>query len=381
MHDSLTLPSEVVFGHATAVLAVGLLTLLFNLEGGRPRLTRPGLGRTIAALVLTGVASLLSALALVPYGVGFFGVIHLWTADLLVVAPALALAIGVQAYRSRPADRSRGALAAIAGALVAVSVCVFWGRYVEPTRLVLETPGVVSGRLARPLRIGVLADLQTARVTGYEEGAVDRLLAAEPDIIVVPGDLFQASHQRFVDELPRLRALLARLRAPLGVYAVIGNTDIPGEFPRALSGTGIVWLHNQTREIESEWGTIVLTGLGYYDRPELLATYVAAGARSGPGRLTLTVAHDAGVVWDRGVGHESDLVIAGHTHGGQVSLPFVGALLTLSRLPTRYASGLHPLGRGYLYVSRGVGVERAQAPRIRFLCPPEVTVITVSPRP
>ena len=73
-----------------------------------------------------------------------------------------------------------------------------------------------------------------------------------------------------------------------------------------------------------------------------------------------------------------DLLIAGHTHGGQVQLPFFGPPITLSRIPRRAAAGgLHELNGRCVYVSRGVGCERGQAPRLRFLCPPEISILDV----
>jgi uncharacterized protein len=69
------------------------------------------------------------------------------------------------------------------------------------------------------------------------------------------------------------------------------------------------------------------------------------------------------------------LALAGHTHGGQVVLPFVGPLYTKTRLPRRYASGVHDLQGVTLHVSAGVGMERGAAPQIRFLCPPEICIL------
>jgi predicted MPP superfamily phosphohydrolase len=73
-----------------------------------------------------------------------------------------------------------------------------------------------------------------------------------------------------------------------------------------------------------------------------------------------------------------DLVIAGHTHGGQVVVPLFGPPMTLSKIPRHMAAGgLHRINENLIYISRGVGCERAQAPRIRFLCPPEISILTV----
>jgi predicted MPP superfamily phosphohydrolase len=92
-------------------------------------------------------------------------------------------------------------------------------------------------------------------------------------------------------------------------------------------------------------------------------------------RLLLT--HRPDPVLGLGPATRVDLVVAGHTHGGQVQLPFVGPLMTLTSVPRPVAAGgLHDLGSGRrIYVSRGVGLERGQAPRLRLLCPPEVSLL------
>jgi len=74
------------------------------------------------------------------------------------------------------------------------------------------------------------------------------------------------------------------------------------------------------------------------------------------------------------------LSLAGHTHGGQVRLPVLGPVTTLSSVPRRYAAGLsvRPAG-GHLFVSRGIGMERENAPRLRFLCRPQLVVIDLLP--
>ena len=76
----------------------------------------------------------------------------------------------------------------------------------------------------------------------------------------------------------------------------------------------------------------------------------------------------------------ADLLVTGHTHGGQVQLPWIGPLMTLSRVPRAWGAGLTELpGGGTLLVSRGIGMERGPAPPIRFLCRPELVVIDLVP--
>jgi uncharacterized protein len=81
------------------------------------------------------------------------------------------------------------------------------------------------------------------------------------------------------------------------------------------------------------------------------------------------------------VGNEVDLLLAGHTHGGQIRIPGLGPLVTFANIKRKSAAGLSRLnGGGYMYVNRGLGMEGGKAPRIRLFCRPEVSVITVKPQ-
>lgn len=114
-------------------------------------------------------------------------------------------------------------------------------------------------------------------------------------------------------------------------------------------------------------------GRGRERDPALLARLLGRGPR---GDHRIVISHSPDFV--DALPEKVDLVLAGHTHGGQFVLPFFGPLVTASRLPRRYAADLHDFRGTPLHVSRGVGMERGFAPPVRFLCPPEICVLDVS---
>jgi predicted MPP superfamily phosphohydrolase len=257
-----------------------------------------------------------------------------------------------------------------------------WVSWIEPYRLevVRADVALAAEREGRePITVGVLADLQTTSVGDFEREAVARLVAAEPDVIVIPGDVFQGEYERFDEVLPAFRELFAGLHAPGGVYFAPGNCDGAYPYERLFDGTDVQVLVNEWVEVKVRDRRLTIAGSDWWFRdpgPRQFARELEA--LPGDGDVRLLVSHFPGTVHNLRPGTRVDLVIAGHTHGGQVQLPLFGPPLTLSFAPRRVAAGgLHVLDGKRVYVSRGVGMERKQAPRLRFLCRPEVTVLTL----
>jgi hypothetical protein len=270
----------------------------------------------------------------------------------------------------------------LAGTLALVAV--YWRAYhVEPqdlrvTRHALDLSA--GDPQAGHLRILHLSDLQTPTIGEHEERALRAVLAQQPDLIVLTGDYI---HERLSPTRGQaeadLRALLRRLplRAPLGIFAVQGDVD--RDWPGLFDGTGITCLQDSAAVIPlADGSTLALVGLGRVRSrsrsPQALAQLIESHARAD---LVVVAGHAPDFVEALPEHIQVDLVLAGHTHGGQVVLPFFGPPLTLSRLPRRFAADLHEYHGVPLHVTRGVGLERNSAPQIRFLCPPEVCVLDV----
>ena len=192
-----------------------------------------------------------------------------------------------------------------------------------------------------------------------------RLLATEPDVILVGGDLVTTTLEEFVES----REAFAELRAPLGVFAVLGNHDhYTGNADRLrnmIEDVGIGVLHN--RSVTLRRGDACLSLAGVDDlltgRPNLEA------ALAGTHAPTLLLSHNPDLAFDaarKGVA----LMLSGHTHGGQIRVPGLPVLVRQSRY--RLDEGRFQVGPMDLVVSRGLG---AAGLPVRFACPPEAVLI------
>lgn len=340
--------------------------------------------RVLLMLVIAGLVFVVKLPILRMLGLGFFGLIHLIYLDAVLLLPLAGTSLLLAG--TPPSHRAGRRWTAIPIRVVsilgiAVAPAAVYARWVEPFRLQLETPRIpiATERAGHDtVRIGVLADIQTDRITDYEHVAVARLMKLTPDVIVLPGDLFQGfSREQAVAALPAIRELLSGLSAPGGVYFVLGDVDEPDFIRRATRGTAVRLLENEI--VQTQIGDRLLTIGGVelrFDSRAARETVRRLQTEGGPSDIRILLAHRPDAVLELGPEHRIDLVVAGHTHGGQVAIPWFGPPMTLSKVPrSAAAGGFHKVNGEPIYISRGVGHERRQAPRIRFLCPPEISLL------
>lgn len=256
----------------------------------------------------------------------------------------------------------------LAAVLTALAVDAFWlePHWLEVTHLRLASP-----KLTRPVRVAVIADLQTDVFGPYEREVFTRVLAERPDLILLAGDYFQASDTQQERLRRETKAFLTAVRfsAPLGVFAIRGNCDRP-PWREAFPSPPI---HTDEASESFDLGELRLSCLSVHDSSQTTLQWPAPSSE----QFHLVLGHKPDFALGR---IQADLLIAGHTHGGQVRLPGIGPLMTLSQVPRAWAAGLTALpGGGKLLVSRGVGLERGPAPRLRFLCRPQLLVIDLVP--
>lgn len=271
-----------------------------------------------------------------------------------------------------------------------------YATLIEPRRVVVRRFEVVLPGLpmeADGLRIAQLSDLHASAIVPRDiiRRAVDACLQEAPDMIALTGDFVsrRGSYLPFVGLRQSAKPVhvyaawaceeLKRLRAPEGVFGVLGNHDHASDKGDEVSSGA--WLETKLRES----GVQILTNASARVRglrvagvddwrsgaPDLQAA-LQDGSRDEP---VLLLSHNPRVTWllrDRNA-----LVLAGHTHGGQVRIP--GLPLQRGRLPgdvvgSLWTHGWYQLGRARLYVNAGVGMVSVP---FRFNCPPEIAVFTL----
>ena len=284
----------------------------------------------------------------------------------------------VRAARIR--RRAPGLALLLVATVVVGEACYLWARRVEPFRLEVTTARVTSARLAglaAPLRVALVADLQCEQIGPYEISVFDELVEARPELVLWLGDYIQWGADSGLEPArTALHRQLARLTPRLGMFAVDGDVD--GRSERVFDGTGVRVLRDARVSLPDV--PIDLIGLS---RHMSRAPFVGAGTvgqlRGDRFPIVLGHAPDFMLAVLRGGLQADALMCAGHTHGGQVQLPFVGPLITLSSVPRWLAGGgVFRNGPTWLVCSRGIGMEREHAPRIRFWCRPQLILVELT---
>lgn len=273
----------------------------------------------------------------------------------------------------------------------------WWSQYVEPYWLELATPEIVCPNLPAELdglRVLLLADPHVDSWSRREDSLIRMLshdLPHPPDVVLWGGDIGAKTETGV-----RLVTAVREVIPDLPTFAVLGNAEHKisrsqtAQFVKGLEGAGVRVLKNVSETLSVRGVPITLAGVDdpYYGYDDLPAALKAAPAE----RFTILLSHSPQIVY-RAAKAGVDLMLSGHTHGGQIRLPFLGALKAQNPLGTKLDQGLfererlRPMLQGRdipeefrLYITRGIGV--ASAGRLlwlrpRLLCRPEVTLITL----
>lgn len=220
-------------------------------------------------------------------------------------------------------------------------------------------------------RIAFLTDTHVASFVrpDFYRQIVAETNRVDPDLILLGGDF--VTWRKDIELMADV--LLTGLHARDGKYAVLGNHDYwanGAEVQAAMEAKGVRFIVNTSVTIERGGATLPLAGIDevYRGEPDVEAAF-ANVPKHGP---VLGLTHHPDMI-DRLRDRRIDLLVCGHTHGGQIRVPFFGSLVVPSKHEGRYAAGFVRVGRVLMYVSRGIGA----IPPLRVLCPPEIATFTL----
>jgi predicted MPP superfamily phosphohydrolase len=295
----------------------------------------------------------------------------LLAALLLAAAWVLAAAL-VRKLKRRPAPRRfrwvrRIVLVLAGGALL----CIAYGTFIEPYWLEVTHVTIPTAKLppdARPIRIVHISDLH-CEASGLPFPLHRIVGELKPDLIAFTGDGFNSP-----GGLKQFRGWIGHLSAIAPTFAVQGNWDRRCWVTRFVDGTGARELTGQAVKVQVAGTELYLVGAAAGRWPAI----EAALATLPPNAMKIVLYHYPDEI-PAAAQLGADLVLAGHTHGGQVALPFYGAIVTLSSTGKQFEAGLYHVRDTYAYVSRGIGMEGGYVPRVRFCARPEVTLIELVP--
>lgn len=266
-------------------------------------------------------------------------------------------------------------LLALAGLCTAGLLCIGYGFFVEPKLLTITRYTLPTNGKTEALRIAFISDTHFGK--NYHpkqlDRIVDRINQEKPDLILFGGDFFD-NWARDCQKLDRemISSKLAEMNAPLGKYAVWGNHDYGGGASRIyeemLTAGGFSLLINQDVCFPEQ-------GLQIYGLDDVLLGDPSYEFQSDPKNFRMIIGHEPAAIDHLPVGY-ADLMLAGHSHGGQIFLP----ILTDYILPVgsgSYRKGLYRADNGTsLIVSSGIGMTILPA---RFANPPEICIIDLIP--
>ena len=268
--------------------------------------------------------------------------------------------------------RRRLAWALVVTVCAAAAVAAEVYREVHTTRLVTET--TVTDKLTGELRIMQLSDIHMRDDPAQLASIVTQVRDAGPHLIVIAGDTLNTRNET-LDPLKELFSRLSELGIPM--YAVLGNhdhwsRDLP-QLVELYTRHGIKLIDNEHEVITGEFGSFTLVGAGdaYTDHAHL-----DQALKGAPGGFRFLLTHSPEILPQLEKA-DIDYAVCGHTHGGQVAMPFIGAIHVPGQgLFPKYSRGRYQVGKAALYIDSGVGVTGMD---LRFLVQSQIVLHVFHP--
>ncbi len=249
----------------------------------------------------------------------------------------------------------------------------FYAFFIEPFHFEITSHEVSISQEPLRLKVVHITDIQTDYLGKKEKNLVEKVNALRPDLILITGDYFNGGEQSHPRAFRSARYVLKNLEAKYGVYGVSSDSNLPESHFALFEGLEATWLENQSVEIGTENGKFTLIGLSR-DNPDLAKSW----ADVDPTLPKILLYHGPEIFFaPEIIVKNPELILVGHTHGGQVALPIIGPVTSATPYGGDIARGWFEKEGVKMYVNRGIGLEGNWAPRIRFLTRPEIAILEI----
>lgn len=306
---------------------------------------------------------------------------------------AIAVLLGLLLFLLREARRPPGPAAwartpvgpkrlrvTLGAIILLLALLAFWGFFIEPNRLIVREQSIEIDNWPRELdglRIAVISDIHAGGSFINDKKLhtiVDRTNGLHPELIVILGDYMSSNgwtSRRVEPEV--FGAVLKNFNAPLGTYSVLGNHDWYYSGPKVRAGleqNGIKVLENEVLQIEARGVPLWLVGLAdLWTRPQRIEQTLA---KVPEGQTMIALTHNPDIFPN--LPERVPLLLAGHTHGGQVRFPLIGSVVQVSDYGQRYERGHVFENNHHLFVTTGIGTSIVP---VRFGVTPEIVLLTL----
>jgi hypothetical protein len=312
----------------------------------------------------------------------------IWTVILAEILPAFFLLYNKKKIKNCWEQRHPKWTNLFASILIFGALCVFYGSYIEPHLLVTNRQTIDIENLDHEIKIAFIADFQVGpyKKESHLEKVVEHIERLNPDIVMIGGD--QIMNDGSSLEEYKYLSPLGKLAKEYPTYAIHGNHEygvgrksveanwtwlpnLHNEVRETMENLGIIYLANDLKLLNINGEQIYLFGGDSFLARKLDLSILDTRKEEIP---TIALIHHPLTITQL-VGKNVDILFSGHTHGGQIRVPFIGPLGKIeTKIPTKWYQGLSEFENIKLFVSSGTGETGA---RTRFLNPPEVALITL----
>ncbi|MBE4908930.1 metallophosphoesterase [Bacillus luteolus] len=269
-------------------------------------------------------------------------------------------------------------ISSIVGAFLASALGYYYAKYIEPKMIHLTKHTIQHPLIPSSFNFKKIVQFSDTHVGPFFtieqlEEVVEKINQTKPDIVLFTGDLLDEPNKYpFPETIP---PILSKIQAPLGKYCIYGNHDHGGYgteiYKEIMHQGGFTLLKNSSAIISQDGENIVIAGLddAMLGRPDYTHTFASFSKES---LFTILLVHEPDLA-PQSAYHGAHIQLSGHSHGGQIQLPFLGPLVT-PPLGSKYYEGTHTIENLTLFVNKGLGTTRLP---FRFLAIPEISVYTL----